>query len=40
MVTRVLCMKGIGLEAARKSPDKEHLDNTVAGQDIYAIVVL
>ena len=33
-------MYGIGLEAVRKSPEKDHTDSTVAGQDIYAIVVL
>ena len=39
MVTKVLCMYGIGLEAVRKSPEEEHIDKSVAGQDIYAIAV-
>ena len=33
-------MYGIGHEAVRKSPEKEPVDNTVAGQDMYAIAVL
>ena len=32
-------MYGLGLDAVRKSPEKEHIDKTVAGQDTYAIAV-